>query len=172
MLEKTDDTHFLSMPEIIAELEKYGVGAERKSVYNDMKDLEELGIEIKGEQNGRSYHYHVLNHPFDLAELKLLVDVIQASRFITEKKTKKLIRKLEGYVSIHEAKQLQRQVYVSGRIKTMNESIYYNVDTIHNAITRDKKISFQYFQWNVKKRNGTPPQWRLLSYQSLGPHLG
>lgn len=151
MIEKTDDTHFLSMPEIISELDKYGISAERKSLYNDLKDLEELGIEIAGEPNGRSYHYHVISHQFDLPELKLLVDAIQASKFITEKKSTELIEKLESFVSEHEAKQLQRQVFVSGRIKTMNESIYYNVDAIHNAINSNKKIKFQYYQWNVKK---------------------
>lgn len=87
----------------------------------------------------------------ELPELKLLVDAIQSSRFITEKKTNALIRKLEKLVSRYEANRLQRQVFVSGRIKTMNESIYYAVDTIHNAISDNKKIRFQYYQWNVKK---------------------
>ena len=87
----------------------------------------------------------------ELAELKLLVDAVQSSKFITEKKSSQLIEKLERYVSQYEAKQLNQQVYVHGRIKTMNESIYYNVDEIHNAITADVMISFQYFQWNLKK---------------------
>ena len=88
---------------------------------------------------------------FELPELKLLVDAIQSSKFITEKKTNALIKKLEKMVSEYDAQKLQRQVYVSGRIKTMNESIYYTVDTIHNAISENKKIEFQYYQWNVKK---------------------
>ena len=87
----------------------------------------------------------------ELAELKLLVDAVQSSKFITEKKSSQLIEKLERYVSRYEAKQLNQQVYVHGRIKTMNESIYYNVDAIHTAIAENKKIKFQYFQWNVKK---------------------
>lgn len=99
------------------------------------------------------------DRPFELPELKLLVDAIQSSKFITEKKTNALIRKLEKLVSRYEAVSLQRQVYVSGRIKTMNESIYYTVDAIHNAISENKKIRFQYYQWNTKKemelrRNG------------------
>lgn len=94
---------------------------------------------------------HVLNHPFELPELKLLVDAIQSSKFITERKSNALIKKLEKLVSKYDAMKLQRQVYVSGRIKTMNESIYYTVDAIHNAIAQNKKIRFQYFQWNVKK---------------------
>ena len=86
-----------------------------------------------------------------MAELKLLVDAIQASKFITERKTNTLIKKLEKLVSKYDAMKLQRQVYVSGRIKTMNESIYYTIDAIHHAISENKKIKFQYFQWNVKK---------------------
>lgn len=79
------------------------------------------------------------------------MDAIQSSKFITEKKSNALIKKLETLVSRYDAQKLQRQVYVSGRIKTMNESIYYTVDAIHHAISENKKIKFQYFQWNVKK---------------------
>ena len=151
MLEKTDDEHYITMPEILSALEAYGVTADRKSIYNDLRDLEVLGIEVEGEPVGNRYHYHVLNRPFELPELKLLVDAIQSSKFITERKTNALIKKLEQLVSQYEAVKLQRQVYVSGRIKTMNESIYYTVDAIHNAISENKKIRFQYYQWNVKK---------------------
>lgn len=151
MLEKTDDEHYITMPEILSALEAYGVTADRKSIYNDLRDLEVLGIEVEGEPVGNRYHYHVLNRPFELPELKLLVDAIQSSKFITERKTNALIKKLEQLISQYEAVKLQRQVYVSGRIKTMNESIYYTVDAIHNAISENKKIRFQYYQWNVKK---------------------
>lgn len=152
MLEKTDEEHYITMPEIMAQLGRYDVTADRKSIYSDLRDLEKLGIEVEGEPIGKGYHYHVINHQFELPELKLLVDSIQASKFITEKKTNQLIKKLEGLVSEHEAKQLQRQVHVAGRIKTMNESIYYNVDAIHDAIAENRKIRFQYFKWNVKKQ--------------------
>ena len=151
MLERTDDDHYITMPEIIAALGEYEITADRKSIYSDLKDLEVLGIEVEGEPAGKGYHYHVVSRPFELPELKLLVDAIQSSKFITEKKTNTLIRKLEKLVSRYEAMKLQRQVYVSGRIKTMNESIYYTVDAIHNAISENKKIRFQYYQWNVKK---------------------
>lgn len=151
MVSKTDDEHYITMPEIMKELEKYDITAERRSIYRDLQELENLGIEIEGEPIGKSYHYHVVSHQFELPELKLLVDSIQSSRFITAKKSDELIKKLESFVSEHEAKQLQRQVYVSDRIKTMNESIYYNVDAIHNAIAQNCKIQFQYFQWNIKK---------------------
>lgn len=151
MVAKTDEEHYLTMPEIMKELEKYEITAERRSIYRDLQDLEKFGIEIEGEPVGKSYHYHVVSHQFELPELKLLVDAIQSSRFITAKKSGELIGKLEGFVSEYEAKKLQRQVYVSDRVKTMNESIYYNVDAIHNAIAQNCKIQFQYFQWNTKK---------------------
>lgn len=152
LLEKTDNEHSLTMPEIIGELEKYGVTAQRKSIYDDLNAIRDLGFDIAGEQIGKTYYYYVAKREFDLPELKLLVDAIQSSKFITAKKSNDLIKKLERYVSEHQAKQLQRQVYVSGRIKTMNESIYDNVDLIHEAITNNKQIKFKYFQWNASKK--------------------
>ena len=151
MLERTDEEHYISMPEIMAALSEYDVTADRKSIYNDLRDLNVFGIEVEGEPIGNRYHYHVTNRSFELPELKLLVDAIQSSKFITEKKSYALIKKLETLASKYDAQKLQRQVYVSGRIKTMNESIYYTVDAIHNAISENKKIKFQYFQWNAKK---------------------
>ena len=151
MLERTDEEHYISMPEIMAALSEYDVTADRKSIYNDLRDLSVFGIEVEGEPIGNRYHYHVTNRSFELPELKLLVDAIQSSKFITEKKSYALIKKMETLASKYDAQKLQRQVYVSGRIKTMNESIYYTVDAIHNAISENKKIKFQYFQWNAKK---------------------
>ena len=113
--------------------------------------MEELGIEVIGEQVGRQHYYHVASRQFEIAELKLLVDAIQSSKFITERKSNELIKKLESLASEYEAKQLQRQVYVAGRVKTMNESIYYNIDAVHAAIGMNRQIKFQYFGWNVKK---------------------
>lgn len=149
--EKTDDTHYITMPEIMAELEKYEITAERKSIYSDIRDLEELGIEVEGHQEGKLYYYHVVSRKFELPELKLLVDAIQSSKFITVKKSNALIKKIESFCSIYDAKQLHRQLYISDRIKNMNESIYYSVDAIHNAINENKKIRFKYFRWNRKK---------------------
>lgn len=134
-----DDEHYITMPEIMDELAKYNITADRKSLYNDLRDLSILGIDVEGEPIGNRYHYHVVNRAFELPELKLLVDAIQSSKFITEKKTNALIKKLETLVSKYDAQKLQRQVYVSGRIKTMNESIYYTVDAIHNAISEKKR---------------------------------
>lgn len=101
---------------------------------------------------GNEYSYRVVSKQFELAELKLLVDAIQSSRFITARKSKQLIAKLTNLASIYEAGQLNRQVIVAGRIKTMNESIYYNVDAIHHAIADNRQIRYEYLQWNTKKK--------------------
>ncbi|MCI8490491.1 MAG: WYL domain-containing protein [Lachnospiraceae bacterium] len=151
LLEKTDETHSITMAEIIESLEAYGVSAERKSIYSDMESLRQYGMDIIGEQQERTYYYHVGNRQFELAELKLLVDSVQSAKFITAKKSRELIKKIEGLASKYEASQLHRQVFVSERVKTMNESIYYNVDLIHAAINSNVQITFQYFQWNVNK---------------------
>lgn len=151
LLDRTDETHSITMPEIIDALAAYGVSAERKSLYSDIETLRLYGVDVIGVQEGRMYYYHVGNRQFELAELKLLVDSIQSAKFITEKKSETLIKKIEGLASTHEASQLHRQVYVAGRVKTMNESIYYNVDRIHTAIGQNTRITFQYFQWNVDK---------------------
>ena len=152
MLEKTDDEHSLTMPEIQKCLEAYGVSADRKSLYDDLQTLEQFGIEIIGTKEGYKYYYHVGSKQFDIAELKLLVDAIQSSKFITTKKSNDLIRKLTGFASSYEAAQLKRQVFVQGRVKTMNESIYYLVDDIHRAISENRKIRFTYMQWNTYKQ--------------------
>ena len=152
MTERTDDEHTITMPEIQRALEEYGVTADRKSLYDDLEALRVLGIDVIGEKDGRSYAYHVGGKMFEIAELKLLVDAIQSSKFITEKKSNELIKKLTGLASNYEASQLKRQVVVQGRIKTMNESIYYIVDDIHNAITNNKKIRFEYLKWNLDKK--------------------
>ena len=150
MQEQTDDTHALTMPQIIDELAKYDIEAQRKSVYDDLDALDFFGIEIIKEQEGFRTYYHCGNRDFEIAELKFLVDAIQSSKFISENKTKELIKKLEKSISIYDAKLLNREVKVTGRVKNMNESIYYVVDAIHTAISENKAIKFKYFSWNVK----------------------
>ncbi len=153
MLQKTDDDHSLTMPQIMRELERYDVTAERKSIYADFQDMtDNLGIEVIKEQVGRETFYHVASREFELAEVKLLIDAIQSSKFITEKKSRELIDKIKGLVSEHQAKQLQRQVFITDRVKTMNESVYYNVDDIHTAINSNLKIRFKYYKWNTEKK--------------------
>lgn len=150
-LEKTDDTHGITMSEIISSLEAYGVTAERKSIYDDIEILNQYGMDINGEKINKTFEYRVGKRQFELPELKLLIDSVQAAKFITTKKSRNLIKKIESLASKYEASKLQRQVFVAERVKTMNESIYYNVDLIHEAIASNCKIEFQYFQWNVKK---------------------
>lgn len=153
MQAKTDDEHSLTMPQIMDELEKYDVTAERKSIYADFADMtEKFGVEVIKEQIGRETYYHVGAREFELAEVKLLIDAIQSSKFITQTKSRELITKIKSFVSEHQAKQLQRQVFINDRVKTMNESVYYNVDYIHTAINENKKIKFKYYRWDVNKK--------------------
>jgi predicted DNA-binding transcriptional regulator YafY len=153
MLEKTDDDHSLTMPQIIKELERYDVTAERKSIYTDFADMSErFGIEIIKEQVGRETYYHVGSREFELAEVKLLVDAIQSSRFITRTKSRELIKKIKRFVSKYQAGKLQRQVFIDDRVKTMNESVFYNVDEVYTAINENRKIRFKYYKWDINKK--------------------
>ena len=149
--EQTDETHGLTMPELISRLNDVGISADRKTIYTDLEELRHFGMDILAQQEGGVWRYCLVSREFELAELKLLVDSVQSSRFITEKKSRSLIKKLESLVSVYDARQLQRQVLIAGRVKTMNESIYYNIDKLHSAINSNLQIRFQYYQWNVKK---------------------
>ena len=160
LLAETDENHSLSVNDLISRLAGYGVGAERKTIYDDIEALRQFGMDIVAEQS-KSYGYYVASRDFELPELKLLADAVQSSKFITEKKTRELIRKLQGLASVNHAKTIQRQVYIQNRVKNMNESIYYSVDALHEAIADDKKISFRYFDYNIHKervfrRGGQP----------------
>lgn len=148
---ETDEDHALTIAELIEKLAAYGVSAERKSVYSDIESLSEYGMDILTLKDGKANAYALASRDFELAELKLLVDAVQSSKFITRKKSAELIEKLERFTSRHQAKKLHRQVYVANRVKTMNESIYYTVDDIHTAIIRDVKIRFRYFDRNMRK---------------------
>lgn len=151
LLEKTDEQHYISMPEIISQLELCGISAGRKAIYEDIEALKTFGLDIvqlKGNVSG----YYVASREFELPELKLLADAVSSSRFLTEKKSAELLKKIEGLSSVHEAKQIQRQVYVTNRVKAMNERIYMNVDVIHRAIAEGKKITFKYFDYDLHKR--------------------
>lgn len=152
LMENTDENHGITMSELISALNAYGVSSERKSIYSDIESLRQYGVDIIGIQKDRAFYYYVGSRQFELAELKLLVDCVQAAKFITVKKSRQLIKKIENLASRYEAGQLHRQVYMAERVKTMNENIYYNVDMIHNAIATNVKISFQYFQWDQNKK--------------------
>lgn len=166
--EETDAVHPLSRKQLEEKLMEYGIQTERKSLYHDIETLKKFGLDIAYKKE-RPEGYYLASHKFELAELKLLVDAVQSSRFITERKSNSLIRKIESMASRYEAKQLQRQVVVADRIKAMNESIYYNVDKIHAAIALNQQILFRYFEWTTEKttrlkKGGNPYQvspWAL-----------
>ena len=162
MLEKTDEQHPLSIAEIIAELAAYDIQAERKSIYSDFELLRQFGIDITT-QRSKTTGYFVANRQFELPELKLLVDAVQSSRFISKKKSEELIRKLSSLTSNEQSKMLRRQVYVADRAKTLNETVYYSIDQIHYAINERKKISFKYFDYDIDKKQVFRKQGKLYN---------
>lgn len=166
----TDEEHGITMNQIISELEARDIKAERKSVYSDIQQLNDYGYEIEGSKLQGTFYYYLLNRDFELPELKLLVDAVQASKFISEKKSNELIGKIEGLASKYQAKELQRQVYVANRVKTDYESVYYNIDELNLAINGNNQIAFDYYEWNLEKKmvlrpnghkNGVSP-WALM----------
>ena len=150
LLRHSDEEHPISIKQMIDELERHGIKAERKSLYDDMETLRAFGLDVLS-RKGSSPGWFIGERDFELAELKLLVDAVQSSKFVTKKKSDALIRKLEGLASVHQAKALQRQVYVSGRVKTINESIYYNVDKLHAAVGERRSVRFRYFDYDSRK---------------------
>ena len=151
LLEKTDEEHFLTVPQLISELEKFGISAERKSIYDDLECLELFGYDICSHKS-KTTGYYIGSRDFELPELKLLVDTVQSSKFITYKKSMELISKIEKLTSHENAKMLHRQVFITNRVKTLNEQIYYNVDKIHDAIAANNQIKFKYFNIDVNKQ--------------------
>lgn len=151
LTEESDENHPVSTKTLIEKLGNYGVSAERKSIYDDIAKLQDFGYDIIQMDNRNGGGYYLASREFELAELKFLVDAVQSCRFITQKKSRELIKKLERMSGKYDAGQLQRQVYVAGRVKTENESIYYSIDALHHAMQENKKISFLYMEWNGKK---------------------
>ncbi len=149
LMEHTDENNYATTAQIIDYLQANGIKAERKSIYDDIETLCDFGVDIVKAPGRRGYQ--IASREFELAELKLLVDLVQSSKFITTKKSRQLIKKLEKLTSKNEASQLHRQVVVTERNKTINESIYYNVDMIYRAMREDARIRFQYFDWDLKK---------------------
>lgn len=169
LTEQSDEEHCLSAQALIDALADYEIRAERKSIYDDIAQLIDFGCDIVLVKAKTGGGYYLAGRDFELAELKLLVETVQASRFLTVNKSRELISKIEKLASKAQAGQLQRQVYVANRVKAANESIYYVVDDIHRAIQNNRQISFQYLEWNldrelVPRRNGKPYQvspWAL-----------
>ena len=150
LMEKSDEEHPISIKEIIEFLKQYGISAERKAIYNDIESLQTYGLDII-KINGSRNRYYIGDRNFELPEVKLLVDAVQASRFITIKKSKELVRKLETLVSENDAKVLHKHVLFQDRIKNGNETIYYNVDIINKAILEKRQIHFKYYEYTVDK---------------------
>lgn len=160
LLKKGDEDRPITTPELIEALNREGIPAERKSIYTDMEVLRDFGLDVQL-RKGRNGGWFVGERDFELPELKLLVDAVQSSRFISRKKSEALIRKLSALTSERQARQLRRQVYVDRRVKTDNESVYYAIDSIHTAIAGKKLVTFRYFDYNARKekvfrREGKP----------------
>lgn len=148
LLEESDRLHPLTTADLIDRLSAAGISCERKSIYSDLELLADFGVDIVKTAT-RPVAYYIGRRDFELSELKLLVDAVQSSKFITEEQSNRLIAKLERLASRHDRSTLQRQVFVRGRIKSMNDSVYYNVDELNVAITKAKKIRFSYFHYKI-----------------------
>ena len=147
--ENSDADHPVRASELIEVLEKrHNILCERKSVYSDIAALQDYGVDIVSIP-GKKGGYYIASRNFELPELKLLIDAVQSSRFLTEKKSRELIEKLCTQCNKHDARLMRREVLVSGRVKSMNETIYYNVDAIQEAIAQNRMIAFRYFDWNI-----------------------
>lgn len=150
-LEETDEENLLSIQDLINRLEKLGIKAERKSLYDDIECLRRFGLDIQSRRS-KTNGYYVEQRTFELPELKLLVDAVQSSRLVTHKKSRELIAKLASLTSNSYAKGLKRQLYVAERSKTFNETVYYSIDNIHTAISENKQILFKYFYYDINKK--------------------
>lgn len=169
LLENTDEAHPVTVSQMIDYLARHDIAAERKSIYDDIDGLRSYGLDIeyrKAQDGG----YFIANREFQLPELKLLVDAVQSSKFLSLRKSNELIAKLEKLASRYEAQALRRQVYVTHRIKNMNESIYYNVDALHSAIAAGSRITFRYFDWDMygkKKYRHEGKRYRISPWALL-----
>ncbi|MBQ8327774.1 MAG: WYL domain-containing protein [Lachnospiraceae bacterium] len=151
-LEKTDKTHFIRMPEILAELEKKGVTADRRTIYTNISLLEAVDFHIEGVQEKGNYKYHLPERTFDSNELKILIDSVAASKFLTEKKSRELIKKLKTLGSTFDNESFNRRVLLDKRVKSMNDRIFKNLDSIYAAISTNSQITFQYMRWNTQRK--------------------
>ncbi len=151
LLEETDDEHGLSMPQLIERLQEKGIEAERKAIYDDLDTLQAYGLDVI-KRRGATTEYAVGGRAFELPELLLLADAVQSSRFLTVKKSSALIGKLQKFTSLHNKRLFDKSMHVAGRIKMQNESIYYNIDTIQEAIRRRNKIVFYYSEYGIDKK--------------------
>lgn len=152
LYERTDEEHYLTIAQMMEILEKeYGIATSRGTVSDDVKALQEFGLEIEVEPSTQN-RYYLIGRKFDLPELKALIDATESARFITKEKSDVLVKKLASLSSLNNASALMRNIDVENRIKAENEKIYYIIDALNEAINLKKKVSFQYFTYNVKKQ--------------------
>lgn len=156
--QQTDEEHLLNVPQLVELLAQQGILCERKSVYSDIEALNALGYDIRL-RRGRSGGYWMATRPFELAELKLLVDAVQSSRVISKASSDRLIHKLEGLASQYQGSQLQRQVYVAGRPKSASKELPYSVDALFTAINSGRMVQFHY------KKPGRPAPYTISPWQ-------
>nr|WP_316623634.1 WYL domain-containing protein [uncultured Ruminococcus sp.] len=149
--EKTDDDYGVTVQDIIDYLAEYDIAAERKSIYSDIECLRDFGFDIVKSKVGKITLFSLVSRDFTTEELKLLIDAVQCSKFITLKKSRELIHKIERLTSENQAKELHRQVIVANRVKNSNEEIYRNIDSINRAINKKRKIGFYYTNWTVSR---------------------
>ena len=154
-------SHPVRASELIEMLQRRNILCERKSVYSDIAALQDYGVDIVSIP-GKKGGYYIASRNFELPELKLLIDAVQSSRFLTEKKSRELIEKLCNQCNEHDARLMRRDVVVSGRVKSMNETIYYNVDAIQEAIAQNRQITFRYFDWDLRGQR----KYREKSYEA------
>ncbi|MDL2295130.1 WYL domain-containing protein [Ruminococcaceae bacterium OttesenSCG-928-D13] len=173
--QETDEDHPMDVAGLISALDRRGIAAERKSIYDDMETLQQYGLDVVTVR-GRSNTYYLGERDFQLPELKLLVDAVQSAKFITTRKSRELIKKICALASRHEAGLMQRQVHIQNQAKTFNEHTYYNVDAIQNALGKNRQIRFYYYEWTIdptsskrfarrRRHEGKPYQispWSLL----------
>lgn len=152
LMNETDETHPLSVSELIAKLALNDIKAERKTIYDDIATLAETGMDIVVDKRGHSNVYYVGSRLFQDEELLVLADAVASSKFLTVKKSNELIKKLQSLTSKYSATKLKRTIYVGNRAKTFNESIYYTINSIHEAMYMDKDISFKYFEYDLEKK--------------------
>ena len=150
LLLTTDEEHSLNATDLIRVLEKYNCEADRRTIYSNIEVLQAFGIDVIKKENGQGYY--IGSRDFELPELKLLVDAVQSSKFITQKKSRELIGKLMQLTNEQKARQLNRSVFIRNRMKTGNEMVYYNVDTLHEAMNNDRQIEFKYGEWTTGKK--------------------
>ena len=154
--------HPVRAAELLSMLERqHNIVCDRKTVYSDIAALQDYGVDIVSIP-GKNGGYYIASRNFELPELKLLIDAVQSSRFLTEKKSRELIEKLCNQCSVYDARLMRRDVLVSGRVKSMNETIYYNVDAIQDAIAENKQITFRYFDYGLDGKR----KYRTKDYQA------